>query len=67
MTLSRADAEAETGKARAQASELQSQLTAAVGREQGVRADLENCQQADGSVVVPEALRPYMDGRAKID
>jgi seryl-tRNA synthetase len=25
-------------------------------------AILENCQQADGSVIVPEALRPFMDG-----
>jgi len=25
-------------------------------------AIIENCQQADGSVVVPEALRPYLDG-----
>ncbi len=25
-------------------------------------AILENCQQADGSVVIPEALRPYMGG-----
>jgi seryl-tRNA synthetase len=25
-------------------------------------AVLENYQQADGSVTVPEALRPYMDG-----
>jgi seryl-tRNA synthetase len=25
-------------------------------------AILENYQQADGSVVIPEALRPYMDG-----
>lgn len=25
-------------------------------------AILENCQQADGSVIVPEALRPYLDG-----
>jgi seryl-tRNA synthetase len=32
----------------------------AVGRT--VSAILENYQQADGSVVVPEALRPYMDG-----
>jgi len=32
----------------------------AVGRT--VSAILENCQQADGSVVVPEALRPYMNG-----
>jgi seryl-tRNA synthetase len=23
---------------------------------------LEQCQQADGSVVIPEALRPYMNG-----
>jgi seryl-tRNA synthetase len=37
----------------------------AVGRT--VSALLESYQQADGSVVVPEALRPYMDGRAKID
>jgi len=27
---------------------------------------LENYQQADGSVVIPEALRPYMDGRERI-
>jgi seryl-tRNA synthetase len=32
----------------------------AIGRT--VVAILENCQQADGSVVIPEALRPYMDG-----
>ena len=29
-------------------------------------AVLENYQQADGSVVVPEALRPYMDGLERI-
>ncbi len=29
-------------------------------------AILENCQQADGSVVVPQALRPYMDGLERI-
>jgi seryl-tRNA synthetase len=27
---------------------------------------LENYQQADGSVVVPEALRPFMKGRETI-
>jgi seryl-tRNA synthetase len=32
----------------------------AVGRT--LIAVLENCQQEDGSVVVPEALRPFMDG-----
>ena len=32
----------------------------AVGRT--LVAVLENCQQADGSVMVPPALRPYMDG-----
>ena len=32
----------------------------AVGRT--LIAILENCQRADGSVVVPEALRPYMRG-----
>jgi seryl-tRNA synthetase len=36
----------------------------AVGRT--FAAILENFQQADGSVVVPEALRPYMDGMDKI-
>jgi seryl-tRNA synthetase len=36
----------------------------AVGRT--VSAILENYQQPDGSVVVPERLRPYMDGLAKI-
>jgi seryl-tRNA synthetase len=36
----------------------------AVGRT--VSAILENCQQKDGSVVIPEALRPYMDGLERI-
>ncbi len=36
----------------------------AVGRT--VSAVLENYQQADGSVLIPEALRPYMDGLDKI-
>ncbi|HZV80844.1 MAG TPA: serine--tRNA ligase [Geobacteraceae bacterium] len=36
----------------------------AVGRT--LVAILENCQQADGSVVVPEVLRPYMGGLEKI-
>ena len=29
-------------------------------------AILENYQQADGSIIIPEALRPYMNGMAKI-
>ncbi|RLB02312.1 MAG: serine--tRNA ligase [Deltaproteobacteria bacterium] len=36
----------------------------AVGRT--VVAILENYQQEDGSVIIPEALRPYMDGLEKI-
>jgi seryl-tRNA synthetase len=36
----------------------------AVGRT--LIAILENCQQADGSVAVPPALRPYMGGMEKI-
>jgi len=36
----------------------------AVGRT--VAAILENGQQKDGSVVIPDALRPYMDGLARI-
>ena len=36
----------------------------AVGRT--VAAILENYQQADGSVIIPEALRPYMGGREVI-
>lgn len=36
----------------------------AVGRT--VAALLENCQQEDGSVVIPKALRPYMDGMERI-
>jgi seryl-tRNA synthetase len=36
----------------------------AVGRT--VAAILENCQQADGSVVIPEVLRPYMGGASSI-
>jgi seryl-tRNA synthetase len=37
----------------------------AVGRT--VAAILENYQQADGSVVIPEVLRPYMNGLEKIE
>jgi seryl-tRNA synthetase len=37
----------------------------AVGRT--LVAVLENYQQKDGSVVIPSALRPYMDGREKIE
>ncbi len=37
----------------------------AVGRT--VAAIMENFQDEDGFVVIPEALRPYMDGRAIID
>ncbi len=37
----------------------------AVGRT--VIAILENFQQQDASVIIPEALRPYMDGMEKID
>jgi seryl-tRNA synthetase len=36
----------------------------AVGR--ALIAVLENCQQADGSVVVPDALQPYMNGMKRI-
>ena len=36
----------------------------AVGRT--MVAILENCQNADGSVTIPEALRPYMGGADKI-
>jgi seryl-tRNA synthetase len=37
----------------------------AVGRT--LIAILENFQEKDGSVVIPDALRPYMDGRERID
>ena len=37
----------------------------AVGRT--LVAILENCQQKDGSVLIPSALRPYMDGREVIE
>ena len=36
----------------------------AVGRT--LAAILENCQQPDGSVIIPEALRPYMGGKETI-
>ncbi len=36
----------------------------AVGRT--LVAVLENCQQEDGSVVIPEVLRPYMGGQARL-
>jgi seryl-tRNA synthetase len=31
-----------------------------------VAAILENLQQADGSVLIPDALQPYMGGMGKI-
>ena len=37
----------------------------AIGRT--VAAIIENCQQEDGSVIIPEALRPYMGGIEKIE
>jgi seryl-tRNA synthetase len=37
----------------------------AVGRT--VAAIMENCQETDGTVTIPEALRPYMGGLARID
>ncbi len=37
----------------------------AVGRT--LVAVLENYQQADGSVIVPEVLRPYLKGVARLD
>ncbi|HVH83751.1 MAG TPA: serine--tRNA ligase, partial [Steroidobacteraceae bacterium] len=36
----------------------------AVGR--ALIAIMENYQQADGSILVPEAIRPYMGGRTRI-
>ena len=36
----------------------------AVGRT--LVAVLENCQQADGSVIIPEVLRPYMGGQERL-
>ncbi|OPY03676.1 MAG: Serine--tRNA ligase [Syntrophorhabdus sp. PtaB.Bin047] len=36
----------------------------AIGRT--VMAVMENCQNADGTITIPEALRPYMRGAAKI-
>ena len=32
-----------------------------------VAALLENCQEADGSITLPEALVPYMDGIGRIE
>lgn len=37
----------------------------AVGRT--LAAILENCQQEDGSLVIPEALRPYTRGLEKVE
>jgi len=36
----------------------------AVGRT--LAAILENCQQSDGSVIIPHALRPLMSGKDRI-
>lgn len=35
----------------------------AVATSRVMRAILENCQQEDGSVIIPEVLRPYLDNR----
>jgi seryl-tRNA synthetase len=35
----------------------------AVATSRVIRAILENCQQEDGSVIVPDVLRPYLDNR----
>jgi seryl-tRNA synthetase len=32
-----------------------------------VIALLENYQQKDGSVIIPQALRPYLDGQERIN
>jgi len=37
---------------------------AAMGRT--LIAIMENYQQADGSIIIPEILRPYMGGKEKI-
>ena len=37
----------------------------AVGR--ALVAVMENYQNADGSITIPEALRPYMGGMARIE
>jgi seryl-tRNA synthetase len=31
-----------------------------------VIAILENYQQKDGSIIIPQALRPYLDGKERI-
>lgn len=38
-----------------------------VATERALIAILENYQQEDGSVIVPQALKPYMNGRKKIE
>lgn len=35
----------------------------AVATSRVIRAILENCQQEDGSVIIPDVLRPYLDNR----
>ena len=35
-------------------------------RERTLVADLENYQQADGTVTIPEVLRPYMSGLERL-
>ena len=39
-------------------------LALAIGRT--VAAILENYQQADGTIIIPEVLRPYMGGKTVI-
>jgi seryl-tRNA synthetase len=38
----------------------------AIATSRVMRAILENCQEKDGSVIIPDALRPYMNGRDRL-
>lgn len=38
----------------------------AIATERAICAILENYQQADGAVAIPEVLQPYMNGLTKI-
>ncbi|MHA1330517.1 MAG: serine--tRNA ligase, partial [Candidatus Hodarchaeales archaeon] len=38
----------------------------AIAAERTICAILENYQQEDGSVIIPEVLRPYMNGQDRI-
>ncbi|MHA2238470.1 MAG: aminoacyl--tRNA ligase-related protein, partial [Candidatus Hodarchaeales archaeon] len=55
-----------TGKAGGIKMHLHTLNSTAIATERTICAILENYQQADGTVIIPEVLQPYMNGQTRI-